>query len=68
MYVGVSRLGVAFVAASLVAWSPHTAIAQFQAEDEVSPQIWVDYNPANCPTSGFADEEGAPATIVTGTP
>ena len=46
MSVGVSRLGVTFVVAALVAWSPHTAIAQFQSEDEVSPQLWVDYNPA----------------------
>lgn len=46
MYVGAPRLGVAFVAAALVAWSPGPAAAQFQAEDEVSPQLWVDYNPS----------------------
>jgi hypothetical protein len=46
VYVGASRLGVAVVAAGLVVWSPGPAAAQLQAEDEVSPQLWVDYNPS----------------------
>jgi len=46
VYAGVSRLGIAFIAVGLVAGSPSPASAQLHAEDEVSPQLWVDYNPA----------------------
>ena len=41
-----TRLGLAALTAALVTWSPGPAAAQFQGDDDISPQLWLDYNPS----------------------